>query len=107
MVCLEKLGGSWAKKWTADFRRRLWVYRAIRRWERAGNRMPNDETTLDEREKIWADAYELIRLANESELVLTISTQPNELSPLAMGNHSMVPDVRPSRKSYQKEGGRA
>lgn len=98
------LFGRWVKDINKDIRLNIWVYRAIRTWERAGHPRPNGATTRTEESKIRGIAADLIALAEDAGYVLTIESEPER--PLAMGNHFMTFSVRPDREHYTDEAKR-
>ena len=102
MAIYHQLFMGWAKKVRGDFMLHLWLYQAMRAWEREGNPRP-DSQTMPEREKLKQCAFELIAFAEEHGYVMTIHTEPEPFTPLAMGNSNMVFDVRESRERYQSE----
>lgn len=103
MAIYHQLFMGWGKKVRGDFLTHLWLYQAIRAWEREGNPRPSGAGTISERDKLQRCVYELIAFAEEHGYVLTIETEPAPFSPLAMGNSYMVFDVRESRERYQSE----
>lgn len=103
LALYHKLFRGWGKKVFGDFRFHLWLYQAMRAWERQGNQRPGGPT-MTERQKLEACARELIAFAEEHGYVLTINTEPQPLQPLAMGNSFMVFEVRESHERYQKGG---
>lgn len=102
MAIYHELFKGWGKKVCNDFLFHLWLYQAIRAWEREGNPRPSGPT-MTEQKKLEACARELIAFAEEHGYVLTITTEPYPLQPLAMGNSYMAFDVRKARERYQKE----
>lgn len=102
MAIYHRLFKGWSKKVHEDFLLHLWLYQAMRAWEREGNPRP-DAQTIPEDEKLKRCARELIHFAEEHGYVLTIHTEPEPVLPLAMGNSYMVFDVRESRERYQQE----
>ena len=101
LALYHKLFKGWAKKVRGDFMLHLWLYQAMRAWEREGNSRPEGHKTMPEAEKLKRCAFELIAFAEEHGYVMTIHTEP--CAPLAMGNSYMVFDVRESRERYQQE----
>lgn len=101
MAIYQKLFMGWGKKVRGDFLFGLWLYQAMRAWEREGNPRP-DAQTIPEDEKLKRCARELINFAEEHGYVLTINTEPAPFTPLAMGNSYMLFDVREARERYQK-----
>ena len=101
MAVCQKLATGWLKKIFNDLRLSLWAYQALRAWEREGYPCPKSQLR-DEREMLKVYARELIDFAEEHGYVLTITTEPQPILPLAMGNSMMVYDVRESRDRYQK-----
>lgn len=97
MAIYQALFKGWGKKVGNDFRFHLWVYQAMRAWEREGNPRPVNQT-MTEREKLETSAGELIYFAEEHGYVLTITTEP--MHPLAMGNSYMAYEVREARRTY-------
>lgn len=98
------LFGRWAKAHHEDIQINIWVYRALRAWERAGHPRPNGVASRSEECKIRGIAAELIALAEGAGYVLTIESEPER--PLAMGNHFMTYSVRPDRERYTDEAKR-
>ena len=101
MAIYHQLFKGWGKKAGNEFLFHLWLYRAMRAWERQGHARPNGAATMPERDKLSRCARELIAFAEEHSYVLTIQTAP--LTPLAMGNSIMVYDVRQARERYTGE----
>lgn len=101
MAIYHQLFMGWGKKVRGDFLFHLWVYQAMRAWERKGNPRPVNQT-MTEHQKLATCAGELIYFAEEHGYVLTITTEP--MHPLAMGNSYMAYEVRESRDRYQKGG---
>lgn len=104
MAIYHELFKGWGKKVCNDFLFHLWVYQAMRAWEREGNPRPDGAPMIPERDKLNRCARELIAFAEEHGYVLTISTKPKPLQPLSMGNHYMAFEVRPARNRYQEGG---
>ena len=104
MWAYSTLLNGWGKKVRGDFLFHLWIYQAMRAWIREGNPRPDGHPLMTERQKLETCARELIDFAEEHGYVLTISTEPQPLQPLAMGNHYMALQVRPARNRYQEGG---
>lgn len=102
LAIYHELFKGWGKKVYEDFLFHLWIYQAMRAWIREGNPRPDGHPLMTERQKLETCARELIYFAEEHGYVLTISTEPQPLQPLAMGNTYMAFDVRESRERYQK-----
>ncbi len=101
LALYQHLFMGWSKKVHSDFMLHLWLYQAMRAYERDGNPRP-DAQTMPEDEKLKRCARELIDFAEEHGYVLTIETEPAAFMPLAMGNSYMVFDVREAHERYQK-----
>lgn len=104
MAIYQTLFYGWGKKVSKAMHFHLWLYQAMRAWERAGHPRPGP-STMTERQKLDTCAQELIEFAKEHGYVLTITTEPDPWAPLAMGNFNMVHDVREARARYKKEVG--
>ena len=90
---------GWARKVAKDCRFNLWLYQAMREWERQGNHRP-DGTTLSVGHKLNRRMRELLAFAMEHGYVITVENKPR--TPLAMGNSYMDFNVRSARHRYQK-----
>ena len=101
MAIYHKLFMGWGEKVRSDFLTHLWLYQAIRAWEREGNTRPS-AVTIPERDKLTRCARELIAFAEEHGYVLTITTKPEPHLTPSMGNSYMAYDVREARERYQK-----
>ena len=104
MAIYHELFKGWGKTVANDFLFHLWLYQAMRAWEREGNPRPDGSPMISERDKLTRCARELIAFAEEHGYVLTIETEPKAFMPLAMGNSQMVFEVREARERYQKGG---
>ena len=100
MAIYQELFRGWGRKVRDDFLFHLWLYQAMRAWIKEGNPRPGDPL-MTERQKLEACAQELIYFAEEHGYVLTITTEPHPLLPLAMGNSFMLFEVREARERYQ------
>lgn len=100
------LGSIAIDKWwatTRHYRMALWVYQAMRAYERSGNRRPMQEVSMAPRNRISEAARALVHLAKSEGMVVTIETMP--LAPLAMGNYYMQHDVREARSAQPAQAG--
>lgn len=79
-----------------EVRLNLWVYMAMRAYQRAGHQRPDEMPMVDEKGKLQRVANYLIDTARDAGFVVTIATEP--MQPLRMGNYYMEADVRPARK---------
>lgn len=104
MVIYHELFKGWGRKVRGDFLFHLWIYQAMRAWIKEGNPRPDGFQLMTEREKLETCAHELICFAEEHGYVLTITTEPQPILPLAMGNSMMVYDVREARERYTEGG---
>lgn len=105
-MALVALGSIALEKWSGTFHgyhQSLWVYRAIRAYERAGHRRPGGATTISASYKLSSMARSLIEAAQQEGMVVTIETVP--LAPLAMGNYYMQHDVREARSAQPAQAG--
>lgn len=93
--CLYVLVGAWKASFK-DMRLNLWVYMAMRAYQRAGHLRPDKMPMVDEQRKLLRVAHHLIDTAREAGFVVTIATEPTQ--PLRMGGYSMEADVRPARQ---------
>lgn len=95
------LGSVAIDKWwatTRHYRMALWVYQAMRAYEKAGNKRPMQEVSMAPHTRIGEAARALIALAESEGMVVTIATHPTK--PLAMGRYEMYAEVRESRATY-------
>lgn len=101
MAIYHELFRGWGKKVRNDFLFHLWLYQAMRAWVKEGNPRPGDPL-MTERQKLETCARELIAFAEKHGYVLTITTEPHPLLPLAMGNSYMAFEVREARERYSE-----
>ena len=101
MAIYQELFRGWGRKVRGDFLFHLWLFQAMRAWINEGNPRPDGAPLMTELQKLEACAHEMICFAEEHGYVLTITTVPEPLQPLAMGNSYMAYDVRESRERYQ------
>lgn len=102
-MALIALGRTAIHHWgesLAHYQTALWVYSAMRAYEKAGHPRPNGDTTVDEQRKLSSMASALIAAAQRDGYVITIATTP--MHPLAMGNYYMQPHVREAQSRYKK-----
>ena len=98
----HELFKGWGKTVANDFLFHLWLYQAMRAWEREGNPRPDGSPMISERDKLTRCARELIAFAEALGYVLSITTKPEPHLTPSMGNSYMAYVVREARERYQK-----
>lgn len=78
----------------------LWVWQALRAYEKTGRHRPDGGATMDARRKLTSATAALVDAAREEGYVVTIETVP--IGPLAMGSYCMQYDVREAQSRYKK-----
>lgn len=99
MKLIQESIRMWTKTYR-DYRTALWLYRAIRHYERTGHKPPKGAEPREPKHWLRLMADGLISAAEEEGMVVTIETYPKLFRPLAMGCYEMHADVRESRATY-------